>query len=66
MLTFLHIYIDLDIRSNFEIDLNIPEIAYYDAFWREKHDGVKSFALPLINSKLFRKTCFDENNSFYI
>ena len=32
MLTFLHIHLDLDLRSTFEIDLNIPELAYFDAF----------------------------------
>ena len=55
MLTFLHVYLDLDLRSNFEINLIMSKLAYFDAFCRDKHDGVKGFALSLIDSKLFRK-----------
>ena len=55
MLTFLHAYLDLDQRSNFEIDFIMLKLAYFDAFWWEKHDGVKTFALSLIGSKLFWK-----------
>ena len=35
------------------------ELAYFDVCWREKHDGVKSFALWLLDYKLFRITCPD-------
>ena len=32
MLTFLHVYLDLDQRSNFEIDFIMLKLAYFDAF----------------------------------
>ena len=64
-MSFLHVYRDLDLRSYFEIDRKMPKLAYFDAF-DEKHDGVTSFALSLMDSKLFRKTCCDENDPFYI
>ena len=66
MLAFLHVYLHLDLRSNFVIVLIISKLTYFGAFLREKHDGVKSFTLSLIDSKLFRKKCFDENDPFYI
>ena len=30
MLTSLHIYLDLELRSNFEIDFNMPRLVYFD------------------------------------
>ena len=64
MLTCLHVYLDLDLGSNFEIGHIVSKLAYFYTFWWKKHDGVISFALSLIDSKLFRKTCFDENYPF--
>ena len=42
----------------------MSKLAYFDAFWQKKHDGVKGFALSLIDSKLFRKTWLDEDDPF--
>ena len=37
----------LDLRSNFDLDLSRSNYTWFDAPWREKHDGIKIVALPL-------------------
>ena len=55
---------DLDLRSNFEIDLSRSWCTCFVAPWRGKHDGVKINALSLIAKKLFAKTVFRDNSHF--
>ena len=37
----------LDLRSNFDRDLLRSNYTWFDAPWRDKHDGIKIVALPL-------------------
>ena len=37
----------LDLRSNFDLDLSRSNYTWFDAPWRETHDGIKIGALPL-------------------
>ena len=37
----------LDPRSNFDLDLSRSNYTWFDAPWRDKHDGIKIVALPL-------------------
>ena len=37
----------VDLRSNFDLDLSRLNYAWFDAPWRDKHDGIKIVALPL-------------------
>ena len=37
----------LDLRSNFDLDLSRSNYTWFDAPWRDKHDGIKIVALPL-------------------
>ena len=37
----------LDLRSNFDLDLLRSNYTWFDAPWRDKHDGIKIVALPL-------------------
>ena len=37
----------LDLRSNFDLDLSRSNHKWFDAPWRDKHDGIKIVALPL-------------------
>ena len=49
---------DLDLRSNFEIDLSRSPCICFDASRREKHDGVKIISLPLLVKKIYAKNDF--------
>ena len=37
----------LDLRSNFDLNLSRSSYTWFDAPWRDKHDGIKIVALPL-------------------
>ena len=37
----------LDLRSSFDLDLSRSNYTWFDAPWRDKHDGIKIVALPL-------------------
>ena len=37
----------LDLRSNFDLELSRSNYTWFDAPWRDKHDGIKIVALPL-------------------
>ena len=37
----------LDLRSNFDLHLSRSNYTWFDAPWRDKHDGIKIVALPL-------------------
>ena len=37
----------LDLRSNFDLDLSRSNYTWFDAPWRDKHNGIKIVALPL-------------------
>ena len=37
----------LDLRSNFELDLSRSNYTWFDAPWRDKHDGINIVAIPL-------------------
>ena len=50
---------DLDLRSNFDLDLSSTFYTCFDASWQGEHDGVKIIALSFSNTevvieKLFR------------
>ena len=46
---------DLDLRSNFKIDLPRSKGTYFDASRREEHDGAIRNPLSFINQKLIAK-----------
>ena len=47
---------DLDLRSDFDIDLFRSTCTYFDAFRREEHDAAKIMSLALLVQKVFAKT----------
>ena len=46
---------DLDLRSNFDLDLSRSPCICFDASRREKHDGAKIIALPLLVKNISEK-----------
>ena len=54
---------DLDLRSNFGLDLSRSCYTCFDASWRGKHDGVKIIALSFQTQKLL-KNCFAQKYRF--
>ena len=48
----------LDLRSNFDPDLSRSNYTWFDAPWRDKHDGIKIVALPLKLKILLSKNRF--------
>ena len=48
----------LDLRSNFDLDLSRSNYTWFDAPWRDKHDGIKIVALPLNLNILSSKNRF--------
>ena len=56
---------DLDLRSNFEIDLSRSPCICFDASRRQKHDGVKIISLPLLVKKIYAKTVFAKKRLFW-
>ena len=57
---------DLDLRSNFKIDLLRSSDIPFDSSRRDKHDGAIVIALACEYQKLFAKTLLLENNIFEI
>ena len=55
---------DLDLRSNFEIDLLRSKYTCFDSSRREKHDGITIIVITLKMKKLFAKNYFAQNNFF--
>jgi len=55
---------DLDLSSNFEIDLTRSPSMWFKAPWRDKHDVVKIIVLSFVNTKFFRKTNSTQNCIF--
>ena len=55
---------DLDLRSNFDLDLSRSCYAFFDASWRGKHDGVTIIALSFQTRKL-SKNCFAQKCRFW-
>ena len=55
---------DLDLRSNFDLDLSRSCYTCFDAPWRGKHDGVKIIALSFQTQKLSLKTVSLKNAVF--
>ena len=55
---------DLDLRSNFDLDLSRSCYTCFDASWRGKHHGVKIIALLFQTRKLSPKNCFIKNAVF--
>ena len=47
------------LRSNFDLDLPRSNYKWFDAPWRDKHDGNKIVALPLILKILSSKNRFE-------
>ena len=56
---------DLDLRSNFDLDLSRSCYTCFDASWRGKHDGVKIIALSFQTRKLLSKNCFAQKCRFW-
>ena len=56
--------VDLDLRSNFDLDLSRSCYTCFDAPWRGKHDGVKIIALSFQTQKLSLKTVSLKNAVF--
>ena len=56
---------DLDLRSNFDLDLSRSCYTCLDASWRGKHDGVKIIALSFQTRKLSPKKLFRSKMPFF-
>ena len=55
---------DLDLRSNFDLDLSRSCYTCFDASWRGKHDGIKIIDLSFQTQKLSLKTFSLKNAVF--
>ena len=55
---------DLDLRSNFDLDLSWSKYIYFEASPREKHDCAIADSLSLLVQKLFVKEYFSSNSYF--
>ena len=55
---------DLDLRSNFQVDLSRSNYSSFDASWREEHDAGKSKLVQGLGQKLLQKNCFRKNRLF--
>ena len=55
---------DLELRSNFDLDLSRSCYTCFDASWRAKHDGVKIISLSFQTQKLSLENCFAQNAVF--
>ena len=49
---------DLDLRSNFQVDLSRSNYSSFDASRREEHDAGKSNVMALMSQKLLTKKRF--------
>ena len=49
---------DLDLRSNFDLDLSRSTCICFDASWQEEHDGVRIIPIAFLVQKLFAKKRF--------
>ena len=56
---------DLDLRSNFDLDLSRSCYTCFDASWRGKHGGVKIIARSFQTQKLSLKNCFAQKCRFW-
>ena len=56
---------DLDLRSNFDLDLSRSYYTCFDAPWRGKHGGVKIIALSFQTQKVSLKNCFAQKCRFW-
>ena len=56
---------DLDLRSNFDLDLSRSCYTCFDASGRGKYDGVKIIALSFQTRKLSSKNCFAQKCRFW-
>ena len=55
---------DLDLRSNFEVDLSRSRYIWFDLSRRDKHDGITIIVVTFKMKKLFAKNYFAQNNFF--
>ena len=51
---------ELDLRSNFDLDLSRSNYTWFDAPWRDKHDRVTTVALSFKTNTLSSKTHFGQ------
>ena len=60
-MTYLAQYVtslDVDMRSDSDIDLLMLRCGYFDASWRQEQDAAKLMSLAFLVQKLFAKTYF--------
>ena len=55
---------DLDLRSNFEVDLSRSNYIWFDSPRRDKHDGIHIIAVYLKQKSYSRKKISLKNNNF--
>ena len=55
---------DLDLRSNFEVDLSRSKYTWFDSSRRGKHDGITVIVVIFKMKKLFAKNYYAQNNLF--
>ena len=55
---------DLDLRSNFEVDLSRSNYISFDSPRRDKHDGTHIIAVCFKTKKLFAKQDFAQKQQF--
>ena len=64
LLLHLVTFRDLDMRSNFEVDLLRSKYTWFDSSRRNKHDGSTFMAATSEMKKLFAKNYFTQNSFF--
>ena len=57
---------DLDLRSNFQVDLSRSRCICFDLSWCEKHDDGKIICLAVKMQKLYAKNVFAKNDLFLV
>ena len=57
---------DLDLRSNYEIDLSRSSSTCFESPWREKHAGIIIIPLSWLVQKLFMKNYFRQKRKFWV
>ena len=57
---------DLDLRSNFQLDLSRSYDISFDVPWRAKNDGVRIDPLSCLDQKLFKKKTIRSKNEHFL
>ena len=56
---------DVDLRSNFDINLLMSTCIFFDVSCREEHDGARIMSLAFFSSKVICENPFLHNNKLF-